>query len=112
MAKETETQWKPQVRAQAREHAATSGMMANLHAYFWFACTGSSDDGRERFVSTPISPVYAKEILCLQEAAATEKDLHPVVAEAITESYFTEWFSRTDGFQPDFTDVQPLDFHF
>ncbi|MGX1913538.1 hypothetical protein ACWIID_32565 [Streptomyces phaeochromogenes] len=94
-------------------HAATSGsMMANVHAYLGSACTGSSDDGRERFVSTPISPVYAKETLRLQEEAATETDLHPVVVEAITESYFTEWGTRADGLRADLTDVQSTDFQF
>jgi hypothetical protein len=50
-----------------------------------------------RTITTPISPTYVAEILRLQEAGATEEDLHPVVAEAITESYFTEWGTRADG---------------
>ncbi|GAB2991503.1 hypothetical protein GCM10023080_066560 [Streptomyces pseudoechinosporeus] len=109
----TESQWQPQVRARARERAATSsGMMVEVTAYFGFTCTGSSDDGRERTITTPISPTYAAEILRLQEAGATEEDLHPVVAEAITESYFTEWGTRADGLQADFTDVQSIDFQF
>ncbi|MFM9681716.1 telomere-protecting terminal protein Tpg [Streptomyces brasiliscabiei] len=113
LVEETASEWQPQVRAQARERAATSsGLMVNVHAYFGFACTGSSDDGRERFVSTPISPVYAKEILRLQEAGATEEDLHPVVAEAITESYFTEWGTRADGLRADFTHVRSIEFKF
>ncbi|MFI9628824.1 hypothetical protein [Streptomyces sp. NPDC052042] len=41
-----------------------------------------------RTITTPISPAYAKQILELQEAGTTEEDLHPVVVEAITESYF------------------------
>ncbi|MFE2611594.1 telomere-protecting terminal protein Tpg, partial [Streptomyces mirabilis] len=113
LVEETESQWQPQVRAQARERAATSsGMMVEVTAYFGFTCTGSSDDGRERTITTPISPTYVAEILRLQEAGATEEDLHPVVAEAITESYFTEWGSRADGLRADFTDVQSIDFQF
>jgi transcriptional regulator with XRE-family HTH domain len=113
LVEETASEWQPQVRAQARERAATSsGLMVNVHAYFGFACKGSSDDGRERFVSTPISPVYAKEILRLQEAGATEDDLHPVGAEAITESYFTEWGTRADGLRADFTHVRSIEFKF
>jgi hypothetical protein len=49
-----------------------------------FTCSGSSDDGRERTITTPISPGYVKEILRLQEAGATEEDLYPIVADAIT----------------------------
>ncbi|WP_411978392.1 hypothetical protein [Streptomyces scopuliridis] len=43
------------------------------------------------------TPTYAKQIPELQEAGATEEDLHPIVAEAITESYFTEWGTRAAG---------------
>ncbi|MGW4438105.1 hypothetical protein ACWELO_20500 [Streptomyces sp. NPDC004596] len=82
---ETESEWKPQVRAQARQQAATSsGMMVEVTAYFGFTCTGSSDDGRERSITTVISPTYAKQILEFQEAGATEEYLHPIVAEAST----------------------------
>ncbi|OIJ95381.1 telomere-protecting terminal protein Tpg [Streptomyces colonosanans] len=109
----TESEWQPQVRARAREQASTtSGMMVEVTAYFGFACTGSSDDGRERSITTAISPTYAKQILELQEAGATEKDLHPIVAEAITESYFTEWGTRAVGLRADFTHVSKVEFLF
>ncbi|MGW1605333.1 telomere-protecting terminal protein Tpg [Streptomyces eurythermus] len=89
LVEEPESEWQPQVRAQTRHQAATSsGMMVDVTAYFGFTCTGSSDDGRERTITTAISPTYAKQILQLQEAGATEEDLHPIVAEAITESVF------------------------
>ncbi|MEU9291903.1 terminal protein [Streptomyces sp. NPDC048275] len=113
LVEETESQWQPQVRAQARERAATTGgMQVEVYAYFGFACTGSLDDGRERFISTAISPTYAAEILRLQEAGATEEDRHPVVAEAITESYFTEWGSRAQGLRADFTHVRSIEIEF
>ncbi|WP_432171224.1 hypothetical protein [Streptomyces sp. 1222.5] len=60
-----------------------------------------------RAITTPISPTYARQILDLQEAGATEEDLHPIVAEAITESYFTEWGTRADGLRADFTMFRP-----
>ena len=63
-------------------------------------------------ITTPISPTYAAQILQLQEAGATEDDPHPIVAEAITESYFTEWGTRTDGLRVDFTHVRSIDFEF
>nr|WTB33782.1 helix-turn-helix domain-containing protein [Streptomyces sp. NBC_00830] len=63
LVEETESEWQPQVRAQARERAATSaGMHVECTAYFGFTANGSSDDGRERFISTPISPTYAAEM--------------------------------------------------
>ncbi|MFC8493010.1 telomere-protecting terminal protein Tpg [Streptomyces sp. NPDC057235] len=113
LVEETESEWQPQVRAQARAAAATSrGMMVDVTAYFGFTCTGSSDDGRQRQITTEISPTYVKQILELQEAGATEEDLPPIVAEAITEPYFTEWGTRADGLRADFTQVLKIDFRF
>lgn len=113
LVEETESEWQPQVRAQARAQAATSGgMMVHLVAYFGFTASGSSDNGRIRHITTAISPIYVKQILQLQEAGATEEELHPVVAEAITESYFTEWGTRAQGLRADFTHVQSIDFEF
>ncbi|MFF7977485.1 telomere-protecting terminal protein Tpg [Streptomyces sp. NPDC007905] len=109
----TESEWQPQVRARAREQASTSsGMMVEVTAYFGFTCSGSSDDGRIRTITTPLSPTYVKQILKMQEAGATEEELHPIVAAAITESYFTEWGTRADGLRADFTHVQSIDFRF
>ncbi|MFF7986946.1 telomere-protecting terminal protein Tpg [Streptomyces sp. NPDC007901] len=113
LVEETATEWQPQVRAQARERAATSGgMHVKVYAYFGFEASGSSDDGRERFITTAIPPTHAAEILRLQEAGATEEDLHPVVAEAITESYFTNWGSRCPGLRADFTHVKSIEIEF
>lgn len=113
LVEETESEWQPQVRGQAREQAATSsGMMVRVVAHFGFTASGSSDDGRVRHVLTEISPTYAKQILELQEAGATEEDLHPIVAKAITESYFTDWGSQCDGLVAHFTDVQSIEFEF
>ncbi|MFH9371284.1 telomere-protecting terminal protein Tpg [Streptomyces anulatus] len=113
LVEETESEWQPKVRAQAREQAATSGgMMVHVVAYFGFTATGSSDDGRIRHITTPISPTYAQQILQLQASGATEEELHPIVAQAVTESYFTEWGTRADGLRADFTHVQSIDFEF
>ncbi|MEV7282645.1 terminal protein [Streptomyces sp. NPDC093111] len=113
LVEETESEWQPQVKAHAREQAATStGMMVRVVAHFGFTANGSSDDGRERTILTPISPTYAAEILRLQEAGATDSELHPVVAEAITESYFTEWGTRAKGLRVDLTDVRSIEFEF
>ncbi|MCL6293287.1 hypothetical protein [Streptomyces sp. 43Y-GA-1] len=110
---ETESEWQPQVRAQAREQAATSdGMMVHVVAYFGFTATGSSDDGRIRHITTAIPPAYVQQILQLQGPGTTEEELHPVVAQAVTESYFTEWGTRAQGLRADFTHVQSTDFEF
>lgn len=113
LVEETESEWQPQVRAQAREQAAISGgMMVDVTAYFGFTGKGSSDDGRQRQITTAISPTHAKRILELQEAGATEEELRPIVAEAITESYFTKWGTRAAGLRADFTHVHSIEFRF
>jgi hypothetical protein len=113
LVEETESRWQPQVRAQAREEASTSGgMMVHVVAYFGFTASGSSDDGRLRHITTAISPVYAARILRLQEAGATDEELHPVVSEAVTESYFTEWGTRAAGLRADMTHVKSIEFEF
>ncbi|MFF5491550.1 telomere-protecting terminal protein Tpg [Streptomyces virginiae] len=113
LVEETESEWQPQVRAHARQQAATSGgLMVDVVAYFGFTASGSSDDGRERHITTAISPSYAAEILRLQERGATEEDLHEVVAAAITESYFTEWGTRAPGLTAHFSHVRSIEFRF
>ncbi|MGW1438718.1 telomere-protecting terminal protein Tpg [Streptomyces griseus] len=113
LVEETESEWQPQVRAQAREQASTSGgMMVHVVAYFGFTASGSSDDGRIQHITTPISPTYAQQILQLQASGATEEELHPIVAQAVTESYFTEWGTLAQGLRADFTHVQSIDFEF
>lgn len=87
-------------------------MMVDVTAYFGFVGKGSSGDGRERSITTDISSTYAKQALELPAAGATEEDLHPLVAEAITESYFTEWGTRAAGLRADFTHVVPIEFRF
>ncbi|MCX5315902.1 hypothetical protein [Streptomyces sp. NBC_00154] len=87
-------------------------MMVHVVAYFGFTASGSSDDGRERHVTTAILPTYAAQILQLQEDGATEEELHSIVAEAITESYFTDWGTRGQGLVADFTHVQSIEFEF
>ncbi|WP_371665031.1 MULTISPECIES: hypothetical protein [unclassified Streptomyces] len=67
------------------------------------ASLGSSDDGRERTITTPISPTYAAQILQLREDGATEEELHPIVAGVITESYFTEWGTSAAGLRAVFS---------
>ncbi|CAK7286824.1 hypothetical protein SGPA1_41084 [Streptomyces misionensis JCM 4497] len=45
-------------------------------------------------------------------AGATEEKLHPVVAEAITESYFTEWGNRAAALRAYCAHVSKIEFRF
>ncbi|XES00298.1 hypothetical protein HEP87_59190 [Streptomyces sp. S1D4-11] len=83
---EAEAQWQPQVRAQARQHAATpGGLVISCRAYFGFTANGTSDEGRVKDIITAVSPSHAAQILQGIEAGATDEDLQPLLAEVITE---------------------------
>ncbi|MGW1607156.1 telomere-protecting terminal protein Tpg [Streptomyces eurythermus] len=58
LTQETEEQWQPQVRAQARRRAATSGGL-DITCRATFGCTanGTSDDARVRDIMTAVSPL-------------------------------------------------------
>lgn len=110
---EIEEQGQPQVRAQARQHAATSGgLVISCRAYFGFTANGSSDEGRVKDIITAVSPTHAAQILQLKKAGATDDDLQPLLAEAITYSYFQESGTTRKGLSADFTDVEWLDISF
>ncbi len=109
----TEEQWQPQVRAQARQHAATSGgLVISCRAYFGFTADGTSDEGRVKDIITAVSPDHAAQILQRREAGATDEYLQPLLAEAITYSYFQEVGTTRKHLRADFTDVEWLNISF
>lgn len=113
LVKETEAEWQPQVRAQARQRAATSrGLVISCRAYFGFGPFGTSDAGRVRDISVAVSPSHAAEILAAQESGATDSDLHKLVAEAIADAYFRQGGGRRAGVEVQFEDVEWLDIAF
>ncbi|MFI8301280.1 telomere-protecting terminal protein Tpg [Streptomyces nigra] len=113
LVKETEAEWQPQVRAQARQRAATSrGLVISCRAYFGFGPEGSSDAGRVRDVSVAVSPSHAAAILAAQESGATESDLHELVAEAIADVYFRQGGGGRAGLKVEFKDVEWLNIAF
>lgn len=85
--------------------------MVHVVSYFGFTAGGSSDYVRERHVTTAI-PTDAAQPLQPQQHGATEEDLHPIVAEAIPKSCFTDWGTRCHGMVAGFTHVQSINFEF
>ncbi|WP_232791276.1 telomere-protecting terminal protein Tpg [Streptomyces kanasensis] len=52
LVQETESEWQPQVRAQARQRAASSGgLVISCRAYFGLGPEGTSDAGRVRDIT-------------------------------------------------------------
>lgn len=113
LVQETESQWQPQVRAQARQRAGTSGgFVISCRAYFGFGPEGTSDAGRVRDLSVAVSPSHARSILAAQESGATDKVLHGLVAEAIADAYFRQGGGRRAGLEVQFADIDWLDIKF
>ncbi|MFD9114878.1 telomere-protecting terminal protein Tpg [Streptomyces bottropensis] len=113
LVEETEAQWQPQVKAQARQRAATSGgLVISCRAYFGFGPEGSSDAGRMRDVMTAVSPTHADLILTARENGATDDDLHEMVAEAIADAYFRKEGGGRAGLHVEFKDIERLDISF
>ncbi|MEU6482004.1 hypothetical protein ABZ858_35045 [Streptomyces sp. NPDC047017] len=113
LTQETEDQWQPQVRAQRRQRAATSGgLVITCRATFGFTANGTSDNARVRDIISAVSPSHAARILDAKERGATDDELQPLLAEAITESYFREGGTTRAGLHVDFRDVEhlPIDF--
>lgn len=108
------SQWQPQVRARTRAHAVSSGgLVISGRARFGFsAAADSSDDPRERSITTAVALTYAAEILAARGRGATEEELHSVVAQAIGESYFRQGGNHAHGLDVVFTDVVYIDFGF
>ncbi|MEU3434189.1 HTH domain-containing protein [Streptomyces sp. NPDC006863] len=113
LVEETESEWQPQVRAQARQRAAFSGgLVISCRAYFGLGPDGTSDAGRVRDITVAVSPSHAAAIIAAQEDGATQDDLHDAVAEAIADSYFRQGGGGRAGLEVKFADVEWLNITF
>ncbi|MFD6113979.1 telomere-protecting terminal protein Tpg [Streptomyces yangpuensis] len=113
LVEETESEWQPQVRAQARQRAASSGgLVISCRAYFGLGPEGTSDAGRVRDITVAVAPFHAAAILAAQDAGATESDLHDAIAEAIADAYFRQGGGGRAGLEVKFADVEWLNITF
>ncbi|WP_055607287.1 telomere-protecting terminal protein Tpg [Streptomyces prasinus] len=113
LVQETESEWQPQVRAQARQRAASSGgLVISCRAYFGLGPEGTSDAGRVRDISVAVSAPHTAAIYAAQEEGATESDLHDAVAEAIADAYFRQAGGGRTGLEVKFADVEWLNIAF
>ncbi|GAA1554299.1 telomere-protecting terminal protein Tpg [Streptomyces globosus] len=113
LVRETESEWQPQVRAQARQRAASSGgLVISCRAYFGLGPEGTSDAGRVRDITVAVSPSHAAAIIAAREEGATESDLHDAVAEAIADAYFRQGGGGRAGLEVKFSDVEWLNIAF
>ncbi|WP_327389199.1 helix-turn-helix domain-containing protein [Streptomyces microflavus] len=109
---EVRTRWQPQVRARARQKAAsTDGIMIDVQARFGYtAAAGSTDQSRIRHLTLALSPRHAARLLDAQAAGVDEDQLLQLTAEALGEVYFRDNGKRAHGLEVELTDVLDLQF--
>lgn len=113
LVQETESEWQPQVRAHARQRAASSGgLVISCRAYFGLGPEGTSDAGRVRDITVAVTPSHAAAIIAAQEEGATQSDLHDAVADAIADAYFRQGGGGRAGLEVKFADVEWLNIRF
>jgi transcriptional regulator with XRE-family HTH domain len=112
LEREVRTRWLPQVRAKAKEAAATtSGIMIDVQARFGYtAAPGTTDQARVRHLTLALPPHHAARLLQAQEAGVDEDELRQVAAEALGEVYFRDNGRRAHGLEVKLTDVLDLQF--
>lgn len=109
---EVRVRWQPQIRARAKEAAATtSGIMIDVQARFGYtAAPGSTDQARVRHLTLALPPRHAARLLAAQEAGAGEDELRQVAAEALGEVYFRDSGRRAHGLEVELKDLVDLQF--
>ncbi|MFI5728355.1 telomere-protecting terminal protein Tpg [Streptomyces cyaneofuscatus] len=109
---EVRTRWQPQVRARARQKAAsTDGIMIDVQARFGYtAAAGSTDQSRVRHLTLALPPHHAARLLGAQAAGVGEDQLLRLTAEALGETYFRDNGRRAHGLEVELTDLLDLQF--
>ncbi|MEU0192219.1 XRE family transcriptional regulator [Streptomyces afghaniensis] len=112
MEREVRKRWQPQIRAKAKQAAATTGgIVIDTRARFGYtAAPGSTDDARLRHLTVALPPRYAARLFETKEAGGTEQQLRDIAAEALGEVYFRDNGRRAHGLEVEFTDVEHLEF--
>ncbi|MDH2392582.1 XRE family transcriptional regulator [Streptomyces sp. HNM0663] len=112
MEREVKKRWQPQIRAKARQQAATvGGIVVDTRARFGYtAAPGSTDDSRLRHLTVALPPEYAARLFDAREQGATERQLREIAAEGLQEIYFKDRGRRAEGLLIEFTDVQHIEF--
>ncbi|QCB26668.1 XRE family transcriptional regulator [Streptomyces sp. SS52] len=111
MEREIKKRWQPQVRAKAKQKAAsTDGLIVSTRARFGFtAAPGTTDDARIRDITQALPPQFADRLFTAKEQGATERQLQQIAAEGLAQMYFRANNTRAHGLGVEFTDVEHID---
>jgi transcriptional regulator with XRE-family HTH domain len=109
--REVKKRWQPQIRAKAKERAAsTGGLVVSTRARFGFtAAPGTTDDARIRDITQALPPRWADRLFTAREQGANERQLQRIAAEGLAEMYFRNNNTRAHGLGVEFTDVEHIE---
>ncbi|MFE9174024.1 telomere-protecting terminal protein Tpg [Streptomyces kebangsaanensis] len=113
MEREVKARWQPQIRAKARQKAATTGgIVIDTRARIGYtAPIGSTDEDRLRHLTVALPPQYAARLFDAQEQGASDQRLREIAAEALKEVYFQDRGRRAGQLEEvRFTDIEHLEF--
>ena len=114
LEREVKARWQPQIRAKAKEKAATTGgIVIDVHARLGYAGApmGTTDEDRLRQLTVALPPQYAARLFDAQQQGANEDRLRELAADALREVYFQDGGRRAGSLQEvQINDVQHLEF--
>ncbi|XHM65358.1 telomere-protecting terminal protein Tpg [Streptomyces nigra] len=113
LEREVRMRWQPQVRAKAKQTAATTGgIMIDVQARFgWLHRRPRQHRRRPHPTPHPRPPPHhAARLFQAQEAGLTEDQLRQIAAEALGEVYFRDNGHRAHGLEVELTDLIDLEF--
>ncbi|MDT0390935.1 telomere-protecting terminal protein Tpg [Streptomyces dubilierae] len=113
LEREVARRWQPQVRARARQRAATTGgIVIDTRARIGYtAPVGTTDDARLRHLTVALPPQYAARLFDAQQAGAADQQLQQIAAEGLKEMYFQDGGRRAGSLEEiRFTDIEHIEF--
>jgi hypothetical protein len=113
LEREVKARWQPQIRARARQQAATTGgIVIDTRARIGYtAPIGSTDDARIRHLTIALPPQYAARLFDAQQSGASDQRLQEIAAEGLREVYFQDSGRRAGSLEEvRFTDIEHLEF--
>ncbi|SEB82486.1 MULTISPECIES: telomere-protecting terminal protein Tpg [Streptomyces] len=113
LEREVKKRWQPQIRAKARQTAATTGgIVIDTRARIGYtAPVGSTDDARVRHLTVALPPQYAARLFDAQQSGAGDQQLQQIAAEGLKEVYFQDGGRRAGSLEEvRFTDVEHVEF--
>ncbi|MGW7674397.1 telomere-protecting terminal protein Tpg, partial [Streptomyces sp. NPDC054775] len=113
LEREVKKRWQPQIRAKARQQAATTGgIVIDTRARLGYvAPIGSTDEDRIRHLTVALPPLYAARLFDAQEAGANDQQLQQIATDALKEVYFQDGGRRAGSLEEvHITDIEHLEF--